>query len=258
MGREVLFLPAPPADCRIPYGEHSSQFGDLRLPAGGGPHPVAIVIHGGFWRVARDLTYAGNPAASLTATGWATWNIEYRRVGEAGGGYPGTLEDLARASDKLRHLATAYNLNLDRVIAIGHSAGGHLALWLAAAGRGLPLRAALSLGGVPDLGRAWQLGTGDGAAGEFLGGGPDQFPERYRHASPIERLPVGIPVRLFHGERDQIVPIEIAERFHRAARAAGDDCRLYRVPGDHFDVIDIRTGVWRSVAAMAAELAGLR
>ncbi len=248
MGREVLFLPAPPADFRIPYGPGEHHFGDLRLPERDGPHPVVIVIHGGFWRAAFDLVYAGNMAAALTRAGVATWNIEYRRIGQPGGGYPGTCEDVAAAAAHLEKMAGVHQLDLRRVAVAGHSAGGHLALWLAAAKRGPKLRRAVALAGVADLRRAWELGLSNTVVEEFIGGPPAGFAERYRAASPIERLPTAIPTRLVHGESDEIVPIEIAERYEKAARAAGDDCRLVRVPGDHFDVVDPRAKVWKIVA----------
>src|SRR5438132_9320670 len=116
---------------RIAYGPDRFQFGDLRLPSGSGPRPVAIVIHGGFWREKYDLEYIVPVCEALTAAGVVTWNLEYRRIGNAGGGWPGTFEDVAAGADHLHSLAHEFNLDLNRVIAIGHSAGGHLAFWLA-------------------------------------------------------------------------------------------------------------------------------
>src|SRR5579875_2539599 len=131
--RDILFTPAPTADERIFYGDDDEvQFGDLRLPSGPGPHPVVMTIHGGFWRAAFDLQYMGLICNALRGAGIATWNVEYRRVGQPGGGWPGTFRDVARAADHLRALAPRYSLDLARVVALGHSAGGHLALWLAA------------------------------------------------------------------------------------------------------------------------------
>jgi len=254
LGRDILSLPAPPADYRVPYGTGEFHFGDLRVAPGPGPHPVAIVIHGGFWRAAFDLLYAGHIGAALTRRGVATWNIEYRRIGNAGGGYPGTFDDVANASLHLKKIAATHQLDLTRVAAIGHSAGGHLALWLAAAKRGVPLKGIVSLAGVADLRRAYELKLSGTVAGELMGGSPEQHPERYRDASPIERLPLGVPVRLVHGERDDIVPIEIAERYEKAARAKGDDCRLIRLDSDHFDIVDPRSAVWPKVSDTVVEL----
>ena len=248
MGREILSLPAPPADFRIPYGPGEFHFGDLRLPKQDGPHPVVIVIHGGFWRAAYDLLYAGNLAASLTSAGVATWNIEYRRIGQEGGGYPGTLDDAANAAAHLHKIAVAHRLDLKRVAAIGHSAGGQLALWLAASKRGIALKGAASLAGVVDLRRAWDLHLSNSVVGDFMGGSPAEHPDRYRDASPIQRLPAGIPQRLIHGEADDVVPIEIGERYEKAARSKGDDCQLLRLPSDHFDIVDPRSKVWPVVS----------
>lgn len=254
MGREILALPAPPADYRIPYGAGEFQFADLRLPKTAAPHPVVIVIHGGFWRAAYDLHYAGNMAAALTAAGLATWNIEYRRLGQPGGGYPGTLDDVAQAAGHLRKIVATHHLDLTRVVVAGHSAGGHLALWLAASKRGLPLKAAVALAGVADLRRAWELHLSNTVVGELMGGSPAEHPERYRDASPIERLPAGISQCLIHGEADDIVPIEISERYEKAALEKGDRCRMLRLACDHFDIVDPRSAVWPQVARAIVDL----
>ena len=254
MGRDIMSIPAPPADFRIPYGGNEFQFADLRLPTGKGPHPVVIVIHGGFWRAAYDLLYAGHVAAALTRHGAATWNIEYRRIGNPGGAYRGTLEDVANAALHLKKIATLHQLDLDRVVAIGHSAGGHLALWL----HSIPLHGVVSLAGVADLRRAYELKLSNTVVGEFLGGSPEQYPERYRDADPIQRLPKHVRTRLVHGEKDDTVPIEIAERYEKAARAAGDDCSLLRFDSDHFDIVDPRSAIWPRVSSAILELAGLR
>ncbi|HEX7064752.1 MAG TPA: alpha/beta hydrolase [Bacillales bacterium] len=147
---------------RISYGDNENQFGDLRLPEGEGPYPVAIVIHGGFWRARFSLGIMARFCEELTNGGLATWNIEYRRVGQEGGGWPGTLRDAAQATDYLRRIGSDYMLDLNRVVTIGHSAGGHLALWLGGrhqlpatspfySGNPLPLKGAVSLAGVNDL-----------------------------------------------------------------------------------------------------------
>lgn len=254
MGRDVLTLAAPPADFRIPYGAGEFQFGDLRLPKTAGPHPVVVVIHGGFWRAAYDLLYAGNMAAALTGAGVATWNIEYRRIGQAGGGYPGTLDDAADAVAHLRKIAGTHHLDLKRTVAIGHSAGGHLALWLAVSKRGVPLKGVVSLAGVADLRRAYELKLSNNVTGELMGGSPAEFPERYRDASPIERLPAAIPQRLIHGEADEVVPIEISERYEKAAQAHRDDCKLLRMASDHFDIVDRRSKIWPQVMRTILDL----
>jgi acetyl esterase/lipase len=250
----ILDLTPPPADARIAYGAAPQQFGDLRLPKGAGPHPVAIVIHGGYWRSAYGLDHIGHLCAGLTRAGVATWSLEYRRIGDPGGGWPGAGEDVLRGAGYLRTLAERYPLDLTRVVAVGHSAGGQLALWLAAQ-RKVPLRGVVSLAGIADLRRAWELGLSRGVVAELLGGTPLENPERYRQASPIELVPLGVPERLLHGTRDDVAPIEISRRFQAAAAAAGDDARLIEVrDAGHFDLIDPRTRAWAQVQAAVLEL----
>lgn len=258
----------PPATARRAYGTDPHQFGDLRLPAGAGPHPVVILLHGGFWRRAYDLTYCGALGADFAARGVATWNLEYRRVGQRGGGWPGTLADVAAGTDRLRDLATDYPLDLGRVAALGHSAGGQLALWLAARSR-LPagddlrgaapvsLRAAVALAGVVDLRLADDLGIGRDATADFMGGHATRFPERYARASPADLLPLGVPQTLIHGAEDDNVPLVISQRYAAAALAAGDDARLLVLPGaGHFELVAPWTPEWATVAATTLALLG--
>lgn len=268
MSRSILDAPPPPADFRLPYSTGPYHFGDLRLPTGSGPHPVVIGIHGGFWRARYDLGYYGHLCAVLTAHGVATWNIEYRRVGQTGGGWPGTLEDVGLAADHLRELVPSHNLDLDRVVTLGHSAGGHLALWLAARPRilagsplhsatPLPLRGAVSLAGVCDLRRGWELNLGSGAVTDFMGGSPDKLPERYGSVSPAELLPLGVPQVLIHGSDDDSVPLTLSEGYQAAATAQGDDARLITLPGiGHFELVDPQSNVWPQVQDAVLELLG--
>ncbi|HEY2384838.1 MAG TPA: alpha/beta hydrolase [Terriglobia bacterium] len=222
------------------YGKEPLQFGDLRVPDEAKP-PVAVVIHGGFWRNRYGLDYIEPICEALTADGIATWNIEYRRIGDPGGGWPGTFEDVVAAEDHLTSLAAEFALDLKRVITIGHSAGGHLALWLAAE-KGW-IAGAVSLAGVVDLRRAWELKLSKNVVAEFLGGSPDEVPARYSIASPIERLPLGRPQKLFHGTADSSVPFEISERYAQAAQLRGDDAELVRLEGaGHFELVDPKTG----------------
>jgi len=258
LATSILELTPPPADARIAYGDAPQQFGDLRLPKvlSQGTHgfPVALVIHGGYWRSAYGLEHIGHLSAALTRAGVATWNLEYRRIGDPGGAWPGTAEDVVRGAEYLRSLAQRYPLDLTRVVVIGHSAGGQLALWLAAQHK-IPLRGVVSLAGVADLRRAWELGLSHGAVAELLGGAPQQQPERYRQASPIELLPLKVPERLLHGSKDDVVPIEMSRRFHAAAVAAGDDVQLSELPdAGHFDLIDPRTPAWGAVQAAVLRL----
>src|SRR5215468_9805667 len=200
--RSILTRPAPPADARVSYGSNEFQFGELRLPKGPGPYPVAIVIHGGCWMSQYGLSYMGHLSAALTEAGVATWSIEYRRVGNQGGGWPGTFEDVSRAADHLRKIAKTYPLDLNRVIAVGHSAGGHLALWLAArkilpkdspvySPDPLPLRGVAPLAGITDLRR---VGTAcDANVPQLMGGSATDKTAIYNQASPIDLLPLGVP-----------------------------------------------------------------
>ncbi|HMA36210.1 MAG TPA: alpha/beta hydrolase [Chloroflexia bacterium] len=252
----ILDLPPPPADARIPYGPGPLQFGDLRLPAGPGPYPLAIVIHGGYWLNAYSLDHIGHLCAALTRAGVATWSLEYRRLGDPGGGWPGTFQDVAAGADYLRTLAPRYHLDLGRVVAVGHSAGGQLALWLAArphrpatdplyTADPLPLRGVVSLAGVVDLQRAWELQLGNGVVEQLLGGTPAAVPARYAATSPRALLPLGVPQRLIHGSADPIVPFALSQAYQVAATAAGDDARLVALPGaGHFEPIDPRSRQW--------------
>lgn len=245
------------------YGQDRSQFVELTLPASSGrPLPVAVVIHGGFWRSAYGLDLGRPLAATLPERGWAALNIEYRRLGN-GGGYPSTLADVSAAIDLLADAGLAaarekgLDLDLSRVVAIGHSAGGHLAAWAAtrtgqAAGSpgaapAVAVSAVVSQAGVLDLRASARGGLGADAAQAFLGGDPDQVPERYEEASPIERLPLGVPTLCVHASGDGNVPISQSERFVEAAQGAGDEAELSTVDGDHFVVIDPADPSWALV-----------
>lgn len=257
---DILTRPAPPADARLAYGPDPQQFGELRLPAHGtGPYPVVVLLHGGYWRARYDLAYFGHAGADLTARGYATWNLEYRRVGNPGGGWPGMFLDVAAGVDHLRTLAASYPLELERVVPLGHSAGGQLALWLAARRRISPEstlytanplvpKAVVSLAGVLDLRQASALHLSNDAAHELLGGPPEQYPERYAAASPAELLPIGMPAILLHGTADSNVPYALSHDYAEQARAAGDDVELVTLPGaGHFEIVDPRTPEWQTV-----------
>lgn len=236
---DVDALASKPADHRIAYGSQRLQYGELRLPKSEGPHPVAIVIHGGCW-IARfaDLRNTAALSDALRDEGVATWNIEYRRIGNQGGGWPGTFHDIARAVDHLRTIATNYQLDLERVIVMGHSAGGHLALWsagrhrLPATGRlsdkdPLPLSGVVALAGIGNLDAYAHSGIGicARAAMALVGGSRSQNPERYAQASPIELLPLGVPQILITGSEDGIVPVHLGADYAQAALRAGDDVK---------------------------------
>ncbi len=245
-GIRIFDVAPPPADTRVAYGGDANQFGDLRLPKPGKPpFPVLMFIHGGFWRARYDLTHAGHICAALAAAGLATWNLEYRRAGSPGGGWPGTLDDLRAGFDFIRKLAPRYRLDPERIIVAGHSAGGHLALALA--GHHPAVRRAASLAGVLDLQRAWELHLSNDAAAGFLGGTPRQVPEHYADADPM-RLPITGQQLVVHGDADDVVPPDFSRRYAALKQSRGEDARLLMLPGaGHFDVVDPESKAWPKV-----------
>jgi dipeptidyl aminopeptidase/acylaminoacyl peptidase len=220
---------------------------------------VAVLLHGGFWRARFGLGLMEGLAADLVARGWVAWNVEHRRLGLLGrGGYPETVEDAGHAVDAL--IDAEAPVDLERVVVIGHSSGGQLALRAAARSRrrGAAVRVAgaVSLAGVTDLEAAAQLGLGDGIVPRFLGGSPAARPDAYRDASPAALLPLGLPQLVVHGDADAVVPVGMSERYAAAARAGGDDVRLVVREGEgHFDVLDPHGGAWAAVLAWLERLA---
>ena len=236
------------------------QVADLGLPEGPRPHPVAVLLHGGFWRVPYRRDQMEPLAADLRHRGWATWNVEYRAMGArwrgGGGGWPVTGEDVAAAIDVLA--VTGLPLDLRRVVAIGHSAGGHLALWAGSRRDArVPLAGAVGQGAVCDLELGARLHLSRDVVQDFCGGEPEDVPEAYRDASPARRVPAGIPQLLVHGDRDPNVPVELATSYAAAARAAGDDVTLVVRPGEgHFEHLDPTSMAWRAVTDWLEERFG--
>ena len=261
--QDLQALPSRVPDRRGSYGKDSSQYGELRVPGGGGPHPVAILIHGGCFKAAyataRDLAPM---ADALKADSIATWNIEYRRLGQPGGGWPGTYLDVGRAVDYLRTLARQHQLDLGRVVIVGHSAGGHLAMWAAARSRlpkssslytrdPLPVRGVIDLAGPLDMSANIQGYQGlcrDTVITSLLGGTPATVPERYQQASPITLLPLGVPQVLVVGTHEDFVPKPFVEAYKKAATRAGDSVRVVVIPGaGHFEIASPSSSAWPSV-----------
>ena len=236
----------------IAYGQDPSQYGELYLPDGR-PRGVVVVVHGGFWRSEYDLSLGAPLATSLAAHGWAAWNLEYRRVGN-GGGAPETFDDVAAGIDKLADL----DLDTSTCLALGHSAGGHLAAWAAARGRhdrwrgGVPLTGVVSQAGVLDLRAAAREQLGGGAVEMFLGHVPTTADARL---DPQQEIPLDVPLRCIHGRADQNVPISQSQRYVAAAQAAGADADLVEVDGDHFVLIDALSPAWTRTLALLDELA---
>ena len=278
MQSDILDRPAPAADARLKYGAGPLQFGDLRMPkmVNGAPAPLVVFLHGGWWQNAYDLTYAGHLCAALKRDGIATWSLEYRRVGDAGGGWPGTFQDAAAGFDHVAELAKTYAIDMKRVVAMGHSAGGHLAFWLA--GRPhvpeaspirnpqpkVPLRGVVSLAGAVDLRLLIDLSGYFTFAHDkrevtnFMGGTPDSVPDRYKAGDPGELLPLNVPQWLLQGTDDQQIPAQLPVRWAERGRARGEKIALDVIPGaDHFDLVDPLSAAWPRVrAAVMAAVGG--
>ncbi|GAA2759387.1 acetyl esterase/lipase [Actinopolymorpha rutila] len=215
-----------------------------------------VLLHGGFWSAEYGLDLMAGLATDLVGRGWTVWNLEYRRIGD-GGGWPATFTDVAAGIDHLLDLPARTGGSPRRpIVLVGHSAGGHLAVWAAGRHRlpaGAPgarprvrVDAAISLAGVLDLEAAAREGVGGSSVQRLLGGTPTSQPRRYAVASPTERVPIGVPVCCVHGRADLVVPIEQSRRYVRAATAAGDHATLVETAGDHFALIDPSSPAWRS------------
>lgn len=269
---DLLARPRQAADHRIAYGADLLQFGELWLPAGPGPHPVVLMIHGGCWRAdLPGLELMDYASADLRAHGVAVWNIEYRRIGHAGGGYPGTFQDVAAAADHLRAIAAPHKLDLRRVIASGHSAGGHLAVWALARhrlpagsplrmGDPLPLAGAVSLAGIIDL-AAYHADGPDACGGpgtiDALVGARARPEPAYADTSPPWMLPIGKPQVIISGDLDPIVPSRFGAGYANAAKAAGDPAEQADIPdAGHFELIDPTAPAWTRIRAELLKMLG--
>lgn len=257
---------------RVAYGDDSSQWGDLYRPSaaadpdGPASKGVVVVVHGGFWKAEYDASLGAPLALSLAENGWTALNLEYRRVGSpdgegGGGGYPATFDDLAAGIDLLADVEELTDAERATVVTLGHSAGGHLAVWAAARGRferwspvRVPVTAAVSQAGVLDL----TAGLSDANAAPnvlaLMGGDAEADPAAYDAADPARHLPLGVPVRCVHGTADTIVPLRQSRDYVAAATGAGDDATLTEVDGDHFIVIDPATEAWERTLELLEDL----
>ena len=262
---EVLNLQPPPADARIRYGPDPNQFFDLRFPSGGPSsndkqgkgHPLVLNIHGGFWRSRYSLDHAGHLCAALTAKQLVTANVEYRRVGNAGGGWPATFADVRMAYTVLIQNEQQHNFDPKKLVVIGHSAGGQLALCLAA--HESEVQRVVSLAGVVDLERAYRLHLSNNAVVEFLGGAPRDTPDHYREADPMQlSIPKARQV-LIHGSADDVVPPDFSRNYVTAKQNRKgkhkEDLQLREVSGaGHFDLIDPRSPAWQTIEQAVLQL----
>ncbi|MFV2102249.1 alpha/beta hydrolase family protein [Micromonospora sp. LOL_024] len=256
--RAVLTRPTPVPDVTVAYGEHPDQIADLRRPAGyGPPRPLVVVVHGGFWRAEYDRRHTDPLAAALAAIGYPVAQLEYRRTGQRGGGWPGTLTDVLAGVSALPRLADAAlpgRVAPVGQVLVGHSAGGHLALYAAAHAPGA-VGAVLALAPVADLAEAHRLDLDGGAVVALLGGGPAEVPERYAAADPRVPVPLRPRTVVIHGTLDQQVPVGISRDYVTAGRAAGEDIRLIELPEcEHFGLIDPESAAWAQVTGALLSL----
>jgi acetyl esterase/lipase len=255
------------------YGDDPSQWGELFLPEVAEPKGVVVVIHGGYWRSQYGAELGEPLAKDFASHGTAAWNLEYRRAGN-GGGWPRTFADVLAGIDKLRDIAGEHGLGLDKVVALGHSAGGHLAVWAAGRQRlaqlGAPdadrqllrrsgdgevhLTGVVSQSGVLNLGDAERLNLSNGAVSNLMGGSSDKYPKRHKYADPMSALPLRIPVYAVHGTDDDTVPLSQSEAYVGAAKAAGAPVQLLKVPGGHFALIDPKAAAYRKCRELVQSL----
>lgn len=265
-------LPVRLPEARIRYSAESPvQYGDLRLPKAAPPpagFPVIVFVHGGGWTADWSKDYASPFVEALAEAGFATWDLEFRRLGNLGGGYPGTFHDVAAGADHLSEIALHHPLDLRRVIAIGHSTGGHLALWLAGrrnlpAGSALytpdplPLKGVISLGGVNDLEASLRIGNRTDIL-PLLGVSslPEAMP-RFAETSPAQLLPFGIPQVLVAGSLEDAWRKEMTASYAERARQSGDAVDLVTPEGiDHFDIVDAQGPMLAPILGQARRLVG--
>jgi acetyl esterase/lipase len=252
---DILSQPQPPPDERVAYGADPNQFLEVRLPRSKGPHSLLLNIHGGYWRSRYDLKHAGHLCEALRGAGVATFNTEYRRVGNPGGGWPGTFEDIRSAYRFIQQERARFHLDLDRLVVMGHSAGGQLALCLAA--HETSVRHAISLAGVVDLKKGYALHLSNDAVAEFLGGNPDAVPEHYREADPMELRVTQARQWLLHGKDDDTVPPALSREYVMQKKKAGEAVELLEIPdAGHFELIDPASEGFKQVTSTVLTAVG--
>ncbi len=262
---ELLAQPQPAPDHRFSYGPDPLQFTELRLPEGDGPFPVVVLVHGGCWLAQYDVGHLAAMADALTESGLATWALEFRRVGNEGGGWPGTFQDVSAGTDSLAEAAQHHPLDLNRVVIAGHSAGGHLALWLAARQRlpqdsvlytpsPLPIKGVVALAPAADLELTYRNQTCGGVSQQLMGGTPEEVPEHYLHGSAAALLPLGLPQVIVNGEHD-LGWLEVSRAYREKALALGEDVPII-VPPDvgHFELVMPASSAFPSVLQAIEDL----
>lgn len=262
------------------YGDHPSQWGELFVPEpttngsrAARPEGVVVVIHGGYWRSQYGAELGEPLARDLAAHGMVAWNLEYRRAGN-GGGWPHTFEDVLAGIDHLREVAPDHGLNLGKVVALGHSAGAHLAVWAAGRsrlshisaadadrqlhrnddGKAVQITGVVSQSGVLSLAEAEKLNLSNGAVFNLMGGSSERYPQRHKYADPMSLLPLPVPVYAVHGMEDRDVPMSLSEAFVQSATRQGGQAHLLKVPGDHFALIDPRATAYKKCREIVLSL----
>jgi len=265
---DLTSRPRPAPDAELRYGSEPYQQIDVWLPRGKGPHKVVLMVHGGCWTTEiADRTLMNWIAHDLRQAGYAVWNIDYRGVDRPGGGYPGTFLDAAAAADALRDNAKRYHLDMKRIVAVGHSAGGHLALWLAAraklpqdsslhAAHPLPIASVISLGGLPDLeatAASPDNGCGTDVVARLTGPGSASHPDVYADTSVPRLMPIGVPQHLVNGEQDRIIPMRLGTGYVAQAIKAGDTASLDRIDRTgHVELIAPESAAWARTKQLIA------
>jgi acetyl esterase/lipase len=270
--QDYMTQPRHAPDAVVRYGPAPAQVAELFLPKDKGPHPVVVLLHGGcFLKEFEGLAQTSAIAADLAGRGYAVWNVDYRKLGETGAGYPGTFQDVATAIDRLREEAPKHDLDLSRVVALGHSAGGHLALWAASRGAipvasplhapdPLPMNAAIAMAGIGDLkgqGRVFALPCGDDTLDRLVDAAHRADP--YADTSPAALLPPAARIVMVHGVFDSVMPPHTGLAFAEQVRKAGGRAEVVTIPdAGHFDVVIPTTAAWREVVAVVEREAPAR